>query len=118
MNSTLKLLAVGAGAGVTLALLAWWVADRRLDAKFKTGAAELQSATGTGRQELERRLARGRRALDDRVRRSVEASVPPAVHATITSTLARYSITPETGQMVATVLAGARRAGLLGVGQG
>ena len=109
----LRMFLISVVAGGAAATAVWWMANRKLGARFDAGAAQLQAATGTGQAELNRRFTAGRRQLDTQVRRSVEDAVPPLVHTAVTETLNQYGITPDVGRTLAVVVAGARRTGLI-----
>jgi len=84
-------LVIGAVGGGMAAGLVWFIANRAIDSQLQRGAA----------------------GLEPQVRAAVQAAVPPAVRQEIVMTMARYNITPQTGQMINSTLTLARSAGII-----
>lgn len=77
--------------GATGAAVLWFVASRAIDAQLRGGVAQ----------------------IGPEINAAVQREVPQAVRAEMESTLARYNITPQTGQQIRTILGAVAATGLL-----
>ena len=109
----LRTLVLGGLGGLAGTVAVWWLISHALDKQLESGGQELSSGLLTGRAELERRLSEGQVELTRRIREEVSTQVPPTVRRELEATLARYSITPDTGRQISSVLSYAERMGLI-----
>lgn len=96
---------VWAAAGGGLAAWAVWALfQKKLEASFQAGQADLQRALSTGSASLSSQATAAERQAAQTVLGLVAATVPAQVDASVVSTLSSYGITPTVGQKVARIV--------------
>ena len=95
---------VGAVGGGLAAWGVWAFFQKKLEAGFAAGQADLQARLRAGSASLSTQATAAERQAAQTVLALVNATVPPQVDAALIQTLSSYGITPTVGRKIAQIV--------------